>query len=335
MEENRLKELIDKYLKGTASEDERQKLENWYQSFDSKPGLTDFLTEEQNRLIQNKLLDSINQRIDSELYKMEDYESGDRKVKNINYKTWFVAASVTILIAFLWYRNTVDETVKVKEVEWVKIDAEKSQVKKVTLPDGSMIWVNAESSVRFKKNFEGKMREVWLEGEAYFDVVHDTSKAFEVHAGTLTTHVLGTAFNVNAYDSDRKAVVTVTRGKVAVASEKASLAVLERNQQIIYNRGTERFAISQSSSDDLMSWTKGRLIFKDETFAEIVKRLERWYGVEIGFRGAGIGECKLTASFDTSLPVNDVLKMLCKVSGNKKVHLSKKNTYLIAGKSCS
>lgn len=265
---------------------------------------------------------------------MDDYESEDR-VKKINFKTWFIAASVTILIAFLWYKNTVNDAVKTKEVEWVQISAAKSEVKKVTLPDGSVIWVNAESSVRFKKNFEGKMREVWLEGEAYFDVVHDTSKAFEVHSGTLTTHVLGTAFNVNAYDSDRKAVITVTRGKVAVASEKANLAVLERNQQIIYNRGTEIFSIGQSASDDLMSWTKGRLIFKDEAFAEIGKRLERWYGVEIEFQRSGLEQCKLTASFDTNLPVHDVLKMLCKVSGNKKVHLSKKNTYLIAGESCN
>lgn len=327
-----LKELIDKYLDGTASDDERAKLEEWYDASDRKPGIAEFISDEKSKEIEERLYRSINEKIKVSSNKSTLKEL-EPQIKRFNYKPFMVAASV-LLLAGIFLFDFYKEKTKVKDVEWVEIKAGRSAMKNVILADGSSVWINAGSSIRFQKNVPLQKREIWLQGEAFFDVVHDAKRPFEVHSGTITTHVLGTAFNIEAYAEDQRMAVSVVRGKVSVGTKKADLAVLLPNDQLTFNKKSSRFSVEKVEGASVSSWTTGKLKFKNEKFIQIAAKLERWYNVKVKFSESGLGDCRLTASFDTDVPVENVLKMLCKVSGNKSVKKIGPSEFLIKGKPC-
>ena len=194
------------------------------------------------------------------------------------------------------------------------------------LPDGSVIWLNSGSSVKYAKDFAGNSkREVTLNGEAYFDVKHDIKHPFIVHAGKLSVVVLGTAFNVKAYATDSFTETTLIRGKVEIlmSSRPGMNIMLLPNQKVTLSNGkndirkTTLPIISQPLKDSVQSaseqpsfssglpdkqidetaWIDDRLIFKHEAFSELALQLERWYNIKIVFDNQKYQEKQFTGKF--------------------------------------
>lgn len=155
---------------------------------------------------------------------------------------------------------------------------------KVKLSDGTLVHLNAASTLRYPKQFSTHgSRNVYLDGEAYFEVSHDSIHPFVVNTDPLTIKVLGTKFNHSSYPEDSLAKTTLSEGKVAIWKTKDSIDmyILKPMEAIIYNRNQNSLSKKTTNVNLDLAWIDNRLIFKAEPFSEISKRIERCYGVKI------------------------------------------------------
>jgi ferric-dicitrate binding protein FerR (iron transport regulator) len=179
------------------------------------------------------------------------------------------------------------------------------QVKVVTLPDGSALYLNAHSEVTFPKEFDDHIRQVILKGEAFFEVAKNKNVPFVIKTGVVQTEVVGTAFNVDA-DSGSVAV-TVTSGKVLFYEQKANAIALTPGERGTYQGGN--FEKEMNSDVNFLSWKTNVLTFNNSPMMQVVKDLNRHYGSAIRLAPGGLEGCLLTTTFD-SQSLEDVLKEL-------------------------
>jgi len=151
----------------------------------------------------------------------------------------------------------------------------------ITLSDGTKVWLNAASSLRFPKVFKGTERTVSLEGEAYFEVARNKKKPFIVRTGEQKISVLGTHFNVSAYRQDIASSVTLLEGKVrvAVTGNEGLTAVLKPGQQSVVAQN--QIKVAEVNVDDFVAWKQGEFMFNNEDLEGVMQKLARWYDLEI------------------------------------------------------
>jgi transmembrane sensor len=150
------------------------------------------------------------------------------------------------------------------------------------LPDGSLVKLNAESNLVFESSF-GNKREVWLDGEAYFDVKFDSSKVFIVHSGTFKTTVIGTSFNIKNFSGEGEESISLLSGKVLISLEDAhdpQQYELLPGDKLTVNRDSKKLNFAKVDFDEVV-WHSGILVFKNDNYEEFIKKLERWYGVSV------------------------------------------------------
>lgn len=201
-----------------------------------------------------------------------------------------IAASVSILMVSAWFVFQGNEASK--EVADTPAIIEKSnpagQKSSFNLPDGTKVWLNAESSLTYTGDYGKSDRKVALEGEAFFDVKKDSARQFVVVSGNFTTTALGTSFNVRDYPNENQLQVALVTGKVRIdqfitgsLSEIATKTYLRPGEQITYSQESNIYKKENFDSKRIASWKDGTLYFEDDCFNDIVKNLERWYGVQI------------------------------------------------------
>lgn len=181
---------------------------------------------------------------------------------------------------------------------------------KVNLPDGSTVILNNNSSITYPKVF-GAERMVTLVGEGYFDIRHDAKKSFTVRAGKLSTKVLGTAFNIKAYTSNRNIEVTVTRGKVSVLDSQSVLGILVPNQQIIFNQKNKRINFVNVLAKNAIQWQESDIFFDDISLEEAAKILSKRFNTPITFANELPKKCRFTATFLKGESLEEILKIIC------------------------
>jgi transmembrane sensor len=152
------------------------------------------------------------------------------------------------------------------------------------LRDGTQVKMNSESTLEFPAEFTSDNRKVILKGEAFFDVASDTIRPFLIHSEDITINVLGTSFNVRNYDDEVVSSVAVKSGKVMVSASfdgKEEMRVLQMGEMLSVNKENKKMVVSGFDPDEIFGWTEGRIVFTNADMQEIVRRLERWYDVEI------------------------------------------------------
>lgn len=250
-------------------------------------------------------------------------------------RIWIAAAIVVLAMSIgLLLINSLDQGQKLAAVKKEKSHSQKDSTHKwVKLPDGSSVQLNLDSYLEYPDTFEGKtMREVRLFGEAYFDIKHDENHPFVIHTGKIKTTVLGTAFNINAYDANRAVTVTVTRGKVKVEDEKKVLAVLMPDQQLAWNIKSPEVVKIKVNAAQIVEWKKQDLIMDDISLQEAAQMIAERYGVKIQFNNEKIKTCRFTAAF---LNRNDITQVLSVVGDITGATLTlKNNTVVIDGPGC-
>ena len=205
---------------------------------------------------------------------------------------FLLAASVAYWLLF-W--NLTPET---DEEAWVEKSTQKSQVAAFTLTDGSRVTLNADSKIRYSASDHRPRREVFLTGEAFFEVVADPERPFVVRTVALATQVLGTSFSVSAYPDDELAKVTVATGRVAVDLPARSTTVLRPNRQLVYDQSNLTQRERATSVANELAWTKGKLVFEGAKLSQVARVLERYYSVTVEFDTKTLHDCRITASFD-------------------------------------
>jgi transmembrane sensor len=202
---------------------------------------------------------------------------------------------------------------------------------KIILPDSSIVILSGGSTLKYAEKFDGNKREVLLNGEAFFDVVHQPKKPFVVKTAQISTVVLGTSFNIKAYQTDKSVAVIVLTGKVGVLANlngKFQLVrYLLKNEQININTQTGLFTSNDIDAGTITGWITNNLAFYNTRFKDIAMSLERHYGVKVHFIDAELGDIRLTAKFkNQALP--EVMNDLCSLTGlgytqkNKQIFIS-------------
>lgn len=159
----------------------------------------------------------------------------------------------------------------------------------VILPDGSHVWLNAASSIRFPTVFSNNERKVEINGEAYFEVAKDKTKPFRVLSGEQTVEVLGTHFNVMAYDDEKAIITTLLEGSVAVSNQKGRV-IIKPNQNVTMQRNGSILTVNEADVEAAVMWKNGYFHFDDEPIEGIMRKVSRWYNVEIVYKGNVAGK---------------------------------------------
>jgi len=236
----------------------------------------------------------------------------EKKEKNRQLRSSFARAAIilmALLSGALIYSKVSDY---IPSGEYAEITVPLGQMTMVRLPDGTQVWLNSGTSLKYPAKFDHSSRQVFLDGEAYFSVSHNERKPFTVFAGNFSLTVLGTSFNVDAYSEDPNSSVTLVEGSVVLQDNKASWKKkLYPGQMATIGRKEKAPTIVDTNTDFYTSWKEGKVVFKSETFEEIANKLERWYNVEINFEDPGLKRLKFSGTFLKYKPIEQVFSSIC------------------------
>ncbi len=195
---------------------------------------------------------------------------------------------------------------------------------KLLLPDGTSVWLNAGSRLSYDSSYGNVLREVSLSGEGYFDVIKNKGKPFLIHTGNIDIRVLGTSFNVKSYPGDRTIETSLIRGKIEVSfrdKSRKNLILIPNQKLVLLNEPADKLAnekiqhnttarnkpeisinaLTHFGKDSLITetaWMDNKLVFQDESFLELAKKMERWYGVKMLFDDQSLSTLHFTGSFE-------------------------------------
>ncbi len=172
----------------------------------------------------------------------------------------------------------------VKQVMYNNISTPRGGQYAVELADGTKVWLNASSSIRFPTEFSDSVREVTITGEVYFEVAHHSSKPFKVKVHDTSIRVIGTHFNVMAYDNESTENTTLLQGSLVVASGTNSRLLIPGNQVRFSKKGEMDF-IKNADTDEAVAWRGGKFLFNGADMYSIMRQVERWYDVEVSYEG--------------------------------------------------
>lgn len=179
----------------------------------------------------------------------------------------------------------------------------------VALPDGTRVWLNAATTLKYSNVFKEKKREVVLSGEAYFEVTHRENQPFIVHTDKQIVEVLGTHFNVNAYKENETQVTTLLEGRVKTSS-KSNALVLKPGEQSVLNLKNNQLTMNEADLESIMAWKNGDFLFKDEDLASVMNKVERWYDVEVVFQDVDPNSFKLGGWVSRGKNISAVIKII-------------------------
>ncbi|MGV3504669.1 MAG: FecR family protein [Adhaeribacter sp.] len=310
-----IQHLIRQYLQGTLSEQDRQKLLQWYRGLPDRQAAR-FLDHFDKALdtFSPQDLDELEQKLRASArsqVSLADKKPASRlSIPPLYLK---IAASVLLLLALgtaYYFKSLPANSIRQLAGGTLEERTDFGQVKEVRLPDGSVVMLNAGTTLQYDRNLgSGQTREVYLAGEAYFQVSHDATHPFIVHTPKgVSTQVLGTSFNINTYRNPQEVEVAVLTGKVAVNAGEKRLGVLTKTQQLTYNTATTQMRRQQARQAE--AWTQGKLIFDGEQLGQVVAELERAYDIRIYIAKGVSPSLRCSGKFDLSQKPEDILRVL-------------------------
>lgn len=321
--------LLTRYLSDQCSEDERRRVQNWLaedpvnkELLLTLKNIWEVEPNSHRKFDAEKAWDRFKEKninpgkTDSQLYpKAHATAHHHFSENNKKWALYFSAiAALFLLVFFFVYRlDSLNSNVRSGQTQLTmqEIVTEKGQKTSFTLNDGTRVFLNAESSLQIPATFVKGKRQVYLRGEAYFDVSHIENSSFIVQTDHFDTQVLGTKFVVSSYPDEIHPKVAVSEGKVSLNRKTDSevLGYLTQNQLGTITSEGEAEIVNVSETDVYFGWTEGKLIFNETSLREIIPRLERWYDVEVKIEDPSILSRKLTATFEKE-PFSEVLKII-------------------------
>lgn len=201
--------------------------------------------------------------------------------------------------------------------------------KQVILPDGSIVWLNANSVLIYPEKF-GKTRTLFLSGEGHFTVTKDKERPFIVKTNYLNVEALGTVFDVHSYPEESETTTILESGCVRVDDKIGSSGsvILHPNEQLTYNHADASFLKSYVDASRLSTWTKGYLIFQQETLANIFRALERQYKVKINYNDTKYASMTFTVRFHARESLEEALDVLKRIGVNFKYKIVDNDVYI-------
>ena len=310
--------LFRKYLSNSATADEMKELDEWIAS-----------NEDFHDWLENQV-DNSSAEMDAEkqadiLAKIHEKIAVQSKQKFVlpGWAKTVAAVALIVLMAVsaaIYFRSNQPNM-----IQYAEIGALRGQKASVTLPDGTKITLNSESTLKYSTNYNQSDRAVELVGEAYFEVAKNKKIPFVVKAGKLEIEAKGTAFNIKAYPTDNSISTTLTEGKIEV---KTPLDVLNMipNERMEYNNTDQTFRkLTLTDAEGSIGWLNDELSFENATLAEVVANFSRIYNIDIQFASESIKEQRFTGKINN----NSLLSVLRIISLTSPIRFEQKDSVVI------
>lgn len=321
-----IKLLLDRYQEGTTTARENKIIEEW------------FAETNQVNADWNQLNETGREEWKDDLYKKIRQTAQLDKVRTtavptlISSKKYRIVAAAAIFFFALLSITLLKS--RFTPVELTVFNVPKNQKKQIKLSDGSVVWVNADSKLSYPKSFNGEKREVYLDGEAYFDIRHDAAKPFIVHTANIQTRVLGTAFNINTRNSPDKIVITVTRGKVCVADGTHIIGIITPNSQITFNKISHQHIQQAVNAKETIAWQESDILFDEMTFEQAAQLLQKRFKVVINFNNEKLKKCQFSGIALKDRSLDEILKVICAFN-RATYHYDTEKNITIDGRGCN
>jgi transmembrane sensor len=336
-------ELLKKYRLGHCTKNELELIDHWYDAFEKEEIKVDLSDGNIINHLREKIYEGVLERIDhaeGNSRTLKYQAKPDRKMVFLNFQNLKRIAAVLIagvgFYFFLSEKKDINVNEKKALVEETTPKAKSPST--IYLSDGSVVWLKGESRLEYPKSFTGATREVTLTGEAFFDVAKDQEKPFIIHSGNLTTRVLGTSFNIKAYESDESQEIAVVTGKVSVsvkgsADNQVKEVVLLPKQKAIYSK-KDNSLIESSDEEEVQAYSsvaKNKLDFNETSLKDIITVLNATHNVNISVARESMKNCIITADLtNESLEIS--IEILSKAI-NAEYTMNEKNI-LLSGNGC-
>lgn len=291
------------------TKDDDEKWDQWLRKYPHKRGEV----EEARRTVSLMQFKPI-QLSDAKIERIKrDYKSSIQQSQRGNIFALFpnylvrIAAGIAILVSLSWLLHAnLDFFSSYEEVATAN-----GQRIFVNLPDGSKVWLNGGSSIKYSASLnDNEVRDVYLHGEAFFEVAKNPKRPFLVHASEMVIKVVGTSFNVRSYNEDETIETTLVEGKVLIDTKGDTPnknLVLAPNQKAVFTKESEEVTLTNTDPEAVVAWKSGTLVIENETFTDAARKIERWFGTEINIENGD--NCRISLKIeDESLA--DVLELM-------------------------
>ncbi|WP_423129028.1 FecR family protein [Gaoshiqia sp. Z1-71] len=243
-----------------------------------------------------------------------------RKRSQVLYRRMAQVAAAILVISFsVWAGSKLSH---LENTAYTEIISPAGQKSRIILPDSSVVLLNSHSRIRYRQDFNVHDRHIELNGEAYFEVRKNLMRQFIVSVTDLNIKVYGTSFNVKAYEEDQIIEVGLKNGSIGIDCNEKEIIQLVPGQVAVFNKNETKLDVENVDMNMVSAWTRDEMIFEERSMEEIVKYIERWYGVEIKLDPKLIDGELLTFKVKTE-SLQDLLKL---------INLLKPITYQVDGK---
>ena len=256
------------------------------------------------------------------------------KKRSRKYLWWGVAVAAAItVIAFLSRQLSSSIPGQADHSPMTSLSVSVGQIKRIFIADSSKAWLNEKSELQYPAQPARGRNDVYLSGEAYFDIAQNPSKYVVVHAGKLVINGQGSSFNVKEDKILQTIIITVAQGKLSVSNGSNGLGVLNQGQQLRFNSLSNGSVRAAANAEQVISWKQNALSFDNTTLEEIAAVLERRFEMQIIFDNEKLMNCRFTGSFAKNEKLDDVLQNICNAS---KAHYQRQadSTVVITGAGC-
>lgn len=308
-----MRAVIIKYLEGTVNSDEQLELLNWLQNKDNKQQFDQIKSEWEKRRLGDEVSSEYIMgwaNIQSKL--LHEAESKQNRQSSINLFLRFAAIFILFLsIPLIWYQLQEDNSKSL--TSFTKVSADSGQLTNVFLPDGSEVWLNYGSSIKYDDLFSEKNRNIELEGEAFFKAAKNKELPMIVSCSELRVKVLGTSFNVMSYMDGVNIQVTLEEGVVLLYddSNHSEVKKMKPGEMGTYSKSNKQIIINSVNTDLFTSWKDGVITIYNLTLEELVLKLERRYNQKFEIDEAAKSlRYTLTIKNETLHQVLDLLKII-------------------------
>lgn len=305
---------MDNYLKGELSPEEQELLQQWYDSFgESAEGVPGVENE--------KTIQTLKVELDTRIRQAVKHSSlsavPTRKLKKLRWvaATMLIAALGSVLLLSIKSLHNGQEPVKIAQSQtFQQVKTGIRQIKKLRLPDGSVIHLNANSAIRIPTQLRYDKRTVFLdEGEAYFEVARDSLRPFIVQTQTLRVEVLGTSFNVKSYESLKDVTVAVQKGRVRVSDTTQVLGELATNKRLIYRKIDGHKDIVNLTATDADAWIRGVVRLEKADFDELAQALYNLHGVRLKSEDPHTAYYHYNMNLRSDRSLQEIMDVICNI----------------------
>ena len=304
----RVKEIIEKYFFSATDKKTRELFADWLSSsVDSD--LKDQVLQDQWEKEYYLSPEAVSQSYSQVMRKIR------RNTSHRNRRIWICSAAASVVMALLFsvafsYVGKKEQVV-LPAAAMTQCYAANGEKQVVTLPDSSIVILNSGSLLIYPEKFNAQDRQVYLTGEAIFDVAKDEQHSFMVTTPDFTVKVHGTLFNVSSYMGGRHSTATLKEGRISSAAKGGEQYLLSPNQTFRYEKDTHKISVLQAEVDEAFAWKDGKLCFKSESIHTIVKTIERYYGMPVYLTTGKYDGELLTAKFIHGETIEEMLSALC------------------------